>query len=299
MIKINNKNFSLSSIKNIEKEKLILNNLGHTIRKYRSQRGMNRQTLATKSNISLRYLAQLEVGNGNPSITILKNISYALNITLEHLLFSDSTKNTEVAYIKNKIDHYTQHQISTLLEFIDNIERKKIVKLNKNRIALIGLRGAGKSTLGNMYSKEYKIPIYEVTKEIEKIGGMNINEVIEFGGQGMYRRLEYTAINNLYKKKKNLIILTGGSIVSEKETFSFLLKNFYTIWIKASPEEHMKRVIKQGDLRPISSNPKAMDDLNNILKERQYLYSKAASIVNTENKDKISSYKELVDKIKN
>ena len=202
MIKINNKNFSLSSIKNIEKEKLILNNLGHTIRKYRSQRGMNRQTLATKSNISLRYLAQLEVGNGNPSITILKNISYALNITLEHLLFSDSTKNTEVAYIKNKIDHYTQHQISTLLEFIDNIERKKIVKLNKNRIALIGLRGAGKSTLGNMYSKEYKIPIYEVTKEIEKIGGMNINEVIEFGGQGMYRRLEYTAINNLYKKKK-------------------------------------------------------------------------------------------------
>ena len=128
---------------------------------------------------------------------------------------------------------------------------------------------------------------------------MNINEVIEFGGQGKYRRLEYTAINNLKKKKKKLIILTGGSIVSEKETFSFLLKNFYTIWIKASPEEHMKRVIKQGDLRPISSNPKAMDDLNNILKERQYLYSKAASIVNTENKDKISSYKELVDKIKN
>ncbi|MDA9559094.1 hypothetical protein N9R86_03880, partial [Alphaproteobacteria bacterium] len=93
--------------------------------------------------------------------------------------------------------------------------------------------------------------------------------------------------------------LTGGSVVSEKETFNFLLKNFYTVWIKASPKEHMKRVIKQGDLRPISSNPKAMEDLNNILKERQHLYSKASEIVNTENKDKSFSYKDLVSKIKN
>ena len=101
------------------------------------------------------------------------------------------------------------------------------------------------------------------------------------------------------KKNKKLIILTGGSVVSEKETFNFLLKNFYTIWIKASPKEHMKRVIKQGDLRPISSNPKAMEDLNNILKERQKLYAKASEIVNTENKDKNYSYKDLVSKIKN
>ena len=255
--------------------------------------------LATKSNISLRYLAQLEGGSGNPSITILKNIAYALNITLENLLFANSYKDKKVDYIKKKIDHYEKHQITALLELIDNIDKKKTIKINKNKIALIGLRGAGKSTLGNMYSKEFKIPIYEITKEIEKIGGMNINEIIEFGGQGMYRRLEYTAIHNLYKKNKKLIILTGGSVVSEKETFNFLLKNFYTVWIKASPKEHMKRVIKQGDLRPISSNPKAMEDLNNILKERQHLYSKASEIVNTENKDKSFSYKDLVSKIKN
>lgn len=296
---MNIKNFSLTSIKNIEKEKLLLDELGFIIRKYRSQRGLSRQMLATKSNISLRYLAQLEGGSGNPSITILKNIAYALNITLENLLFANSYEDKKVAYIKKKIDHYEKHQITALLELIDNIDKKKTIKINKNKIALIGLRGAGKSTLGNMYSKEFKIPIYEITKEIEKIGGMNINEIIEFGGQGMYRRLEYTAIHNLYKKNKKLIILTGGSVVSEKETFNFLLKNFYTVWIKASPKEHMKRVIKQGDLRPISSNPKAMEDLNNILKERQHLYSKASEIVNTENKDKIFSYKDLVSKIKN
>ena len=293
------KNFSLTSIKNIEKEKLLLDELGFIIRKYRSQRGLSRKMLATKSNISLRYLAQLEGGSGNPSITILKNIAYALNITLENLLFANSYKDKKVDYIKKKIDHYEKHQITALLELIDNIDKKKTIKINKNKIALIGLRGAGKSTLGNMYSKEFKIPIYEITKEIEKIGGMNINEIIEFGGQGMYRRLEYTAIHNLYKKNKKLIILTGGSVVSEKETFNFLLKNFYTVWIKASPKEHMKRVIKQGDLRPISSNPKAMEDLNNILKERQHLYSKASEIVNTENKDKSFSYKDLVSKIKN
>ena len=296
---MNIKNFSLTSIKNIEKEKLLLDELGLIIRKYRSQRGLSRQMLATKSNISLRYLAQLEAGSGNPSITILKNIAYALNITLENLLFANSYKDKKVDYIKKKIDNYEKHQITALLELIDSIDKKKTIKINKNKIALIGLRGAGKSTLGNMYSKEFKIPIYEITKEIEKIGGMNINEIIEFGGQGMYRRLEYTAIHNLYKKNKKLIILTGGSVVSEKETFNFLLKNFYTVWIKASPKEHMKRVIKQGDLRPISSNPKAMEDLNNILKERQHLYSKASHIVNTENKDKIFSYKELVSKIKN
>ena len=296
---MNIKNFSLTSIKNIEKEKLLLDELGFIIRKYRSQRGLSRQMLATKSNISLRYLAQLEAGSGNPSITILKNIAYALNITLENLLFANSYKDKKVDYIKKKIDNYEKHQITALLELIDNIDKKKTIKINKNKIALIGLRGAGKSTLGNMYSKEFKIPIYEITKEIEKIGGMNINEIIEFGGQGMYRRLEYTAIHNLYKKNKKLIILTGGSVVSEKETFNFLLKNFYTVWIKASPKEHMKRVIKQGDLRPISSNPKAMEDLNNILKERQHLYSKASEIVNTENKDKNFSYKDLVSKIKN
>ena len=150
-----------------------------------------------------------------------------------------------------------------------------------------------------MYSKEFKIPLYEISSEIEKAGGMKISEIIELGGQGMYRRLEFQVINNLLKKNKKLIVLTGGSIVSEIETYNFVLENFYTIWIKAKPEEHMNRVIKQGDLRPMGSNPKAMDDLNNILKERKNLYLQADAVVNTENKNKNDSYKELKEIIIN
>ena len=126
---------------------------------------------------------------------------------------------------------------------------------------------------------------------------MNVSEILELGGQSMYRRLEYDVISVLSKKHKKIIILTGGSIVSEKQTYDFLLKNFFTIWIKASPKEHMSRVVKQGDLRPISSNPKAMKDLNNILKEREKLYMKADTIINTENKNRDESFEELEKEI--
>ena len=122
---------------------------------------------------------------------------------------------------------------------------------------------------------------------------------MELGGQSMYRRLEYNAILNLSKKNKKLIILTGGSMVSEKQTFDFVLNNFFTVWIKATPKEHMERVIKQGDLRPMASNPKAMDDLNNILKERKNLYSQADVILNTRDKDPDTSYKDFKYLIKN
>jgi len=275
-----------------------LSDIGFIIKKFRIQRGITRQTLAVKSKISLRYLAQLESGKGNPSITILKNISYALNMTLKNLLFSKKN-NSKIDLIKNKIDQYNNSQLIEVLDLLDSFDIKASKKLNKNKIALIGLRGAGKTTLGTMYSKEFKVPLFEMSNEIEKEGGMKISEIIELGGQGMYRRLEYNAINNLFKKNKKLIVLAGGSIVSEKETFNFVLENFYTIWIKANPREHMNRVIKQGDLRPMGSNPKAMDDLNNILKERKNLYLQANAIVNTNNKNKNDSYKDLKNIILN
>ena len=173
---------------------------------------------------------------------------------------------------------------------IENIDRENRSKKNKNKIALIGLRGAGKSTIGKMFHKEFNVPLFEATNEIEKLGGMNINEVIELGGQGMYRRYEYDIISSIHKNHKNLILLTGGSIVSEKETYNYLLNNYFTIWIKASPKEHMNRVLKQGDSRPMASNPRAMEDLNNILNERISLYSKADIIIDTENFSAEQSY---------
>jgi len=298
MIKVHSKDYSLNSTVKIESEKVDLLNLGFIIKRFRVQRGISRQTLAIKSSISIRYLAELESGRGNPTITILKNIAYALNLTLKDLLFSKKN-NTKVDLIKSKVDNYNNNQLKEVLNLLDNFDKKKPKKSNKNKVALIGLRGAGKTTLGTMYSKDFKVPLYEISSEIEKAGGMKISEIIELGGQCMYRRLEFQVINKLLKKNKKLIVLTGGSIVSEKETYNFVLENFYTIWIKAKPEEHMSRVIKQGDLRPMASNPKAMDDLNSILKERKNLYLQADAIVNTENKNKNDSYKDLKEIIIN
>jgi len=298
MPKIQNENYSLHSAIKIENERIDLLNIGLIIKRLRIQRGITRHTLAIKSSISIRYLAQLESGKGNPTITILKNIAYALNLTLKDLLFYKKN-NTKVDLIKSKVDNYNNNQLKEVLNFLNNFDKKAPKKINKNKLALLGLRGAGKTTLGKMYSKEFKIPLYEISSEIEKAGGMKISEIIELGGQGMYRRLEFQVINNLLKKNKKLIVLTGGSIVSEIETYNFVLENFYTIWIKAKPEEHMNRVIKQGDLRPMGSNPKAMDDLNSILEERKNLYLQADAIVNTENKNKNDSYKELKEIIIN
>ena len=154
-----------------------------------------------------------------------------MNLTLKDLLFSKKN-NTKVDLIKSKVDNYNNIQLKEVLNLLDNFDKKNPKKINKNKVALIGLRGAGKTTLGTMYSNEFKVPLYEISSEIEKAGGMKISEIIELGGQGMYRRLEFQVINKLLKKKK-LIVLTGGSIVAEKETYNFVLENFYTIWIKS------------------------------------------------------------------
>ena len=287
----------MTNEKVINSEAAQLSKIGQNIRKYRAQRGITRESLANKSNISLRYLAQIESGKGNPTLIVLKNISNAMNMTLKNLLYDEYINDSNKESIIEKLDQFNTKNLKNLLAYINEIEISTEKKKNKKKIALIGLRGAGKSTLGSLYSKVYNVPCYEITNELEKKSGMNVSEILELGGQSMYRRLEYDVINVLSKKHKKIIILTGGSIVSERQTCDFLLKNFFTIWIKASPKEHMSRVVKQGDLRPISSNPKAMKDLKNILKEREKLYMKADTIINTENKNRDESFEELEKEI--
>ena len=289
MNKILDQENNLLSIKAIEKEREGLINIGFIVKKYRAKRGITRQILANKSGISLRYLAQLESGKANPTISILKNISYSLNMTLSDMFFTYNNETT-IGMLDSRLMKFSSEQRKKVLSLIENIDRENRSKKNKNKIALIGLRGAGKSTIGKMFHKEFNVPLFEATNEIEKLGGMNINEVIELGGQGMYRRYEYDIISSIHKNHKNLILLTGGSIVSEKETYNYLLNNYFTIWIKASPKEHMNRVLKQGDSRPMASNPRAMEDLNNILNERISLYSKADIIIDTENFSAEQSY---------
>ena len=175
MTKTHSENYSLNSAVKIENEKIDLLNIGVIIKRLRIQRGITIRTLAIKSSISIRYLAQLESGKGNPTITILKNIAYALNLTLKDLLFYKKN-NTKVDLIKSKVDNYNNYQLKEVLNFLNNFDKKTHKKINKNKLALIGLRGAGKTTLGKMYSKEFKVPLYEISSEIEKAGGMKISE---------------------------------------------------------------------------------------------------------------------------
>jgi XRE family aerobic/anaerobic benzoate catabolism transcriptional regulator len=299
MNKILDKDNNLFSIKSIEEENKRLDKIGLIIKNFRAQRGISRKVLANRSGISIRYLAQLESGNANPTITILKNISYTLNMTLSNMFFASKYDQYELSLLDNKLSKFSTSQIKKIYNLIEETDKKNTLKKNKKKIALIGLRGAGKSTLGNMFHNEFNIPLFEVSNEIEKNGGMYINEIIELSGQGMYRRLEYDVISTLHKNYKNLIILTGGSIVSEKETYNYLLNNYFTIWIKANPKEHMSRVLKQGDSRPMGSNPRAMEDLNNILQERIALYSKADITINTEEMTAEESYLDFKTQVYN
>ena len=294
MNKILDQENNLLSLKAIKEESIRLNNIGLIVKKHRAKRGITRKLLASLSGISIRYLAQLEAGKANPTISILKNIAYALNMSLSDMLFDNEYNEIQLGTLDKKFSEFSSEQVKKVHSLVESIYRENTVKKNKNKIAFIGLRGAGKSTLGNMLHKEFNTPVFEVSNEIEILGGMNINEIIELGGQGMYRRFEYDIVSSFHKNHDNLILLTGGSIVSEKETYNYLLNNYFTVWIKASPMEHMSRVLMQGDSRPMNSNPRAMEDLNNILNERVSLYSKADLIIDTEN----SSIKESYSKLK-
>ena len=293
MNKILDQENNLLSLNAIKEESIRLNNIGLIVKKHRAKRGITRKLLASLSGISIRYLAQLEAGKANPTISILKNIAYALNMSLSDMLFENEYNEIQLGTLDNKLSEFSSEQLKKVHNLVENIYRENTVKKNKNKIAFIGLRGAGKSTLGNMLHKEFNAPVFEVSNEIEILGGMNINEIIELGGQGMYRRFEYDIVSSFHKNHDNLILLTGGSIVSEKETYNYLLNNYFTVWIKASPMEHMSRVLMQGDSRPMNSNPRAMEDLNNILNERVSLYSKADLIIDTEDSSIKQSYSKL------
>ena len=293
MNKILDQENNLLSLKAIKEESIRLNNIGLIVKKHRAKRGITRKLLASLSGISIRYLAQLEAGKANPTISILKNIAYALNMSLSDMLFENEYNEMQLGTLDKKLSEFSSEQVKKVHSLVESIYRENTVKKNKNKIAFIGLRGAGKSTLGNMLHKEFNTPVFEVSNEIEILGGMNINEIIELGGQGMYRRFEYDIVSSFHKNHDNLILLTGGSIVSEKETYNYLLNNYFTVWIKASPMEHMSRVLMQGDSRPMNSNPRAMEDLNNILNERVSLYSKADLIIDTENSSIKQSYSKL------
>jgi XRE family transcriptional regulator, aerobic/anaerobic benzoate catabolism transcriptional regulator len=252
-----------------------LRSLGDRVRQARARRGMTRKQLARDSGISERYLAQIESGKGNISVLVLRRLAKALNMSIELLLFEGPEPPVELTHAVEFLRRLAPDELKLarhmLLYQFGGVDRAA----RHRRIALIGLRGAGKSTLGAALANSLEMPFLELDRLIEQESGLTLNLIFEFRGQSGFRQLERECLEDVIQRYPCFVMATGGSLVSEPGTFERLLSSCFTVWLKASPEEHMQRVIGQGDMRPISNNRNAMSDLKRILSERETLYAKA------------------------
>ena len=246
----------------------------------RALRGMSRKVLAKVSGISERYIAQFEAGRGNVSIVLLRRVSNAMGAHLEDLIPA-AEPSPDWAVIRDLLRKASPAQIAQAKDILagQNASTQRLISFAG--IALIGLRGAGKSTLGKLLAKKIGWNFVELNKEIEAQNGLSVAEIIALYGQEGFRRLEQAALTQLLARKELTVLATGGGIVSEPVTFDLILSSFYTIWLKAEPEEHMARVRKQGDLRPMADDRSAMAELRNILVSREPLYARASAVVDT------------------
>jgi XRE family aerobic/anaerobic benzoate catabolism transcriptional regulator len=265
--------------------------LGAHVRKVRERRGMARKVLARNAQVSERYLAQLELGEGNISIILLRRIAAALGTSVMELL-DTRERSVEVALLLRLLERLPRPEVEAITtRLIRELGFEKDVR--KQRIALIGLRGAGKSTLGNLLAKELECSFVELDKEVEREAGTTLSEVFLLYGQSGYRRIERRCLERIIESNDRAVISAGGGVVSELETYELLLAKCFTVWVKAAPEEHMARVEAQGDTRPMQDNDEAMEDLRRILSAREPLYRRADRIVDTSHQTIKSSLKQL------
>lgn len=265
--------------------------VGNRVRRARERKGLARRVLSENSGVSQRYLAQLENGGGNISIGLLKRVSDALDYRIEWLIGEEDPWNSEAALVAEHFRSATTDQRQRIMQIVNPA---RPAQLRQQRICLVGLRGAGKSTLGELLGKELRLPFIELNREIEEQSGMPVNEVMALYGQEGYRRLERQAVERMVARSDALVLAVAGGIVSEPETYGYLLRNFHTVWLKATPEDHMGRVRAQGDERPMAGNPKAMEELKSILTSREALYARAEAMINTSGKTLEECLRELV-----
>jgi len=257
--------------------------LGERIRTARAQRGMSRRILARDSGVSERYLAQLEAGQGNISIALLRKVAQAMGIPLSDLVRDEPEPPVELRLLTQSLARLSPQQLAQARRLITD-RFGALSGDRRSRIALIGLRGAGKSTLGARLAQRLGVPFLELDREIERESGLALGEIFDLYGQAAFRRHERRALESVLRRHPRAVIATGGSIVSEPGTFDLLLSSCFTIWIKAA----------QGDLRPMADNAESMDDLRRILAGRTALYAKADVAIDTAGKDVEASFAELV-----
>lgn len=252
--------------------------VGQRVRQVRALRGMSRRILAAASGVSERYLAQLEAGKGNASLLLLKAIAAAMHVAVDDLV--DEVVEQPPAYLLLR-EHLRGADSAELARLARVVGSGAAPAERRRCIALIGLRGAGKSTLGAALARRLRLPFVELVREIERHAGMAVGEILARGGQPAYRRAEREALAATLQRFERAVIAVGGSLVSEPATYEFLLASCYTVWLKATPREHMERVVRQGDYRPMAEHRNAMADLKRILAERTPLYARADAIVDT------------------
>jgi XRE family transcriptional regulator, aerobic/anaerobic benzoate catabolism transcriptional regulator len=271
-----------------DKDQAFLVEIGRRVRRVRAIRGLSRKSLSLGTQISERYLAQLEAGQGNVSILLLKKIADITGTRVDDLLVDQSATSPDVELIRSLLAKASPDKISEVRGILGNARRA-----NKTAFALIGLRGAGKSTLGRAVAQSKGLRFIELNKELEKEAGLPSNEIFSLYGQEGFRRFEQAALMRLAAIEEPYILATGGGIVADSLTFAYLLDNFKTIYLKATPLEHMERVRAQGDLRPMGNDKAAMSELTTIIESREPLYNKADMVFETSGKSVIEAVKEL------
>ena len=269
--------------------------LGERVRLLRSRKAMTRRVLARSSKVSERHLANLELGVGNASIVVLAQVARALDCAVTDLLGDETMGSPERMLIGALLQGRSEDALMRgRLALAELYGQASSSAARLRRVALIGLRGAGKSTLGHMLAEELAVPFVELTREIERVAGCSLAEIQNLLGQSAYRRYEKRALDEVVRLYPDAVIATPGGIVSDPATFNVLLSECLTVWLKASPSEHMQRVVTQGDLRPMAGNHEAMDDLKRILESRSPLYGKAEITFDTSAKTLVDNFSQLL-----
>ncbi len=255
--------------------------IGREVRRNRAKRGMTRRQLAQASETSERYLAQIESGTGNPSVSVLRAIARALDLPTSALLPETGARTAGLDAILDSLAQVPEKELPALAKEIEARVAMRAGADRARRIALVGLRGAGKSTLGRMLAQHLGWPFIELDKRVEEDYGASIPDLIEMAGMATFRRHERNALERVIAEHDAAVITTAGGIVSNPETYALLLRHTHVVWIKARPEEHMSRVMAQGDFRPMAQNRQAMADLVAILEARRADYARAEADVDT------------------
>jgi XRE family aerobic/anaerobic benzoate catabolism transcriptional regulator len=260
--------------------------LGERVRALRARGGMTRKALSLATGVSERHLANLEYGIGNASVLVLLEVSRALHCSMAQLVGDVTTQSPEWLLLRELLaqrDEATLHRVRIAVGELLGTggAHGKGALVRGSRVALIGLRGAGKSTLGRMLAEDLDFPFVEISREIEKFAGCSVGEIQGLYGQNAYRRYERRAIEEAIQIYPEAVIATAGGMVSDLATFNLMLAHCTTVWLQAAPEDHMARVVAQGDTRPMAASREAMEDLKTILAGRTAFYSKAELRVDT------------------